>query len=749
MGTSRLLIRLTLVTTALVMAWVSPGRLEAQTASKKSSQTRNFFAQTGAPWTIEAQTLRYDALQRLYQAEGKVHITSENKSIRADWARVDLEKQEVQLAGSVRIQYGSDWLTGDKVIWHLDTETGWVDGGTVYFSENGFYISGKNITKRGPDRYHVSRGTLTTCDPASPDWSIAFADLDVTVDGLGWAKHGSFRFGKLPVFYLPFALFPVNKERQSGLLMPTLGSSNLHGLYLEVPFYWAWRQDMDWTFYANAMEKRGLMLGAEYRVHHAALGEGVWFLNFLEDQADPDDLRARGYPFQEKDRYWLRARHTVDLPHQMKMFLDLDLVSDRNFLKEFQSGSVSQSATNRAFRQVSQREILNDQTITARESSLYVLRRWESGVASMDIRYWNQLDRKLDETTVQQVPYLRASVTPSSLGLGSTYYTLDASAVHYWRPQGDTGLRTDVFPALAYPIHWFPYLAVEPSLGLRSTLYQVDMSEKNNTTFQSRWVPEARLSASTRLERVYRPSNTLAVQHVIRPDFQYVFIPDIDQEDLPLFDDLDRIGRQDTVLYGFSSFLTTKKTHTPPGQDPQAVYKEWARLGVHQAYLLDEPIPKPPIETQPGKRFSDILMSLDLTPERYLNLSYDVTYSPYQGRTNIHDLSLWLNSHRGDRAHVTYRYRQDMAVDEIIGDIHVQVRPTLSLYALYDYSFDKHETFKQSYGVHYRHGCWGLRLSYREEAEEKEVSLALVLVGLGQIGGVLAQDGLVSMTSNP
>ncbi|MGQ9483430.1 MAG: LPS-assembly protein LptD [Desulfosoma sp.] len=749
MGIGRFLIRLSFLTAAFLMASVSPARLETQTVSQKPLQTRNFFARSEAPWTIEAQTLRYDAMQRIYQAEGDVHITSDNKSIRADWAQVDLEKQEAQLAGSVRIQYGSDWLTGNKVIWHLDTETGWVDGGTVYFSENGFYLSGKTITKRGPDRYHVSRGTLTSCDPAAPDWSIAFADLDVTVDGLGWAKHGSFRLGKLPVFYMPFAFFPVNKERQSGFLLPTLGSSNLHGPYLEIPLYWAWRQDMDWTFYANTMKKRGVMLGAEYRMDHATLGEGVWFVNYLADQADPEDLKAHGYPFQERDRYWLRARHTVELPHQAEMFLDLDLVSDQNFLKEFQSGSVSRTATNRAFRRVSQREILNDETITSRESSLYVLRRWESAVASMDVRYWNQLDRKLDETTLQQLPYLRASVTPSALGLGSTYYSLDASAVHYWRPQGDAGLRTDIFPTLAYPIHWFPYLAVEPSLGLRSTLYQADTSGKEEAAFTSRWVPEARLTASTRMERVYRPSDTLAVQHVIRPDLLYVFIPDIDQEDLPFFDDLDRIGRQDTVLYGFSSFLTTKKTQSPPGQDPQSFYKEWARLAVHQAYLVGEPVPKPPIETQPGKRFSDILMSLDLTPERYLNLSYDVTYSPYQGRANIHDLSFWLNSHRGDWAQVTYRYRQDTAVDEIIGSAHLQVRPPLSLYVLYDYSFDKEETFKQVYGLQYRHGCWGLRMSYREEAKEKEVSLALVLVGLGQIGGTLAQDGDLSLNSNP
>jgi len=726
-----------------------PSCPEGHAAAKDPSQAKNFFSQGDSPWSIEAQTLRYDAINRIYQAEGDVRITSQDKSIRADWAQVDLNRQEAQLAGSVRIQYGSDWLTGDKVIWHLDTETGWVDGGTVYFSENGFYVSGKSITKRGPDRYHVSRGTFTTCDPSSPDWSVSFADMDVTVDGLGWAKHGVLRLGKIPVFYTPFALFPVNRERQSGFLMPTFGSSTLHGPYVEVPFYWAWRQDMDWTFSVNAMEKRGAMLGAEYRIAHATLGEGVWMLNILEDQADRDHLADKGYPFQEKDRYWLRARHSAALPHDVEMFVDLDMVSDRHFLKEFKSGSVSQSATNRAFRRVSQREILNDETVTSRESSLYLLRRWESAVASMDVRYWDQLDRTLDETTLQHLPYVRAAVTPSPLESWPAYYTVDSSMVHFWRPEGEKGVRTDIAPSLASPLQWLPYLAVEPSVGLRSTLYQTDGNGSEGSAFASRWVPEARLSASTRLERVYRPSDTFAVQHVIRPDVFYTYIPDIDQNDLPLFDSLDRISRQNTVIYGFSSFFTTKKTGSTGTKEPWTAYREWARVGLHQAYLVDADIEKPPIETEPGKRFSDLQLAVDITPERYLTLSYDATYSPSQTRTTLHDLSLWLNSHRGDWAQVTYRYREDPSVDELIGSAAVQVHPRLSLYALYDYSFEKQDSFKQAYGVQYRHGCWGIRVSYREEAEDREITLALVLVGLGQIGGTFAQEGDLALSTTP
>jgi LPS-assembly protein len=88
-------------------------------------------------------------------------------------------------------------------------------------------------------------------------------------------------------------------------------------------------------------------------------------------------------------------------------------------------------------------------------------------------------------------------------------------------------------------------------------------------------------------------------------------------------------------------------------------------------------------------------------------------------------------------------------VDELIGSAAVQVHPRLSLYALYDYSFEKQDSFKQAYGVQYRHGCWGIRVSYREEAEDREITLALVLVGLGQIGGTFAQEGDLALSTTP
>ncbi len=731
-----------------IFCFCTPQAYAASPIQEGAERFQQLLGTEETPWVIQADKLTYAAESRTYEAEGHVIITSGEKRITADWAQVSLSEQQAKLVGNVHIQYGRDWLTGERVIWNLDTQTGWVDGGTVYFSENGFYVRGKNISKRGPDHYHMESGIITTCDPSSPDWAITCRDLDVKVDGTGWAKHSALRIGGIPVLYTPIAYFPVNRHRQSGLLLPTFGSSDLNGIYYEQPFFWAARQDMDFTFYAQYLEERGLMGGMEYRIHHARWGKGIWLANFLDDQADKGHLADYGYPFQKRNRYWIRARHTMKLPYDVDLFLDLDFVSDRNFLKEFQAGSADLDETNRKFRKVSRRELLNDESVTARESSLYLLKRGETAVGSLDVHYWDQLDRSLDETTLQQLPQFRFSLTPTFLSDWPVYYSLDTSAVHYWRPEGDRGFRLDFHPRLSAPIHFWPVFVVEPSAGLRGTLYQVDWQDSDENGFQSRWIPDLQIEASSRLQRVFR-FGAGAVQHVVRPEVRYVYVPDVDQEDLPRFDGLDRIPKQNTIYYGVSTFLTLKKEVQPEQGEPYSVYHEMGRLRLSQAYLVEEDVQEPLIGTKPGKRFSDISLELDLTPEKYLNLSYDLLLSPHDQRATLHDLTLGIRTPRNDSLHITYRYREDTTIDEIIAGFRVKVLPQLTFSTYYDYSFDQDETFKQTYSLNYRHGCWGIRFSYREEAEDREFSFALTLVGLGELGSAVSEEGSLSLISTP
>lgn len=726
----------------LLGAWGAPAAAQFSSPLTGATGRGNILEADGRPWSLKAEEVRYDHQNEIYEAHGNVRIFSGDRSLEAQHARLEVRTQQVDLTGAVVIRYGRDWLKGEHVIWHLDTETGWVDGGTAYFSDSGFYLSARELRKTGAKIFLIQDGQVTSCDPGSPDWSIRYRDAKIDMDGIGTAKHSRFYVGEVPILYFPWLAFPANRDRQSGLLPPSTAVSGLNGFEYEQPYFWAIRQDMDLTFSARYLAKRGVMGGAEYRINHATLGEGRWLFHYLDDQAGEQYLADEGYPFQQTGRYWVRGRHDFQLPYQIKGTLDVDLLSDRNFLKEFEDGSASYNYTNHLFRSFSNRDILNDDTITTRENNLYLRRATEDTLTGMDTRYYDNLDRSQDETTLQQLPLVFFDVSPVWFEQVPMYYSLQSSAVNYTRREGDAAFRADLSPRFYYPLHVSNYLDLEPSVGVQATGYQVDWQTADKDAQQSRFLSDLRLDLSSRLNRVFDVKfwDYAAFQHAFRPELVYRYVPEVDQDDLPQFDEFDWISKENSIRYGFSTFLTGKKLSALDGQ-PTTMYHEMARLQVYQTYQLEstvwhvsnEDFSEIPDDSE--HRLSDLNMKLDLTPGRYLTLSYDVGVSPYQDTLSSQNLSMLLNSTGGHWVQVNYRYLDNTEVDELITRFRVQLRSNIYFDVYHDYSFDKQELFRQAYGLTYTKGCWGLQLAYREQGEKQWVTLAFNLRGLGHIGG--------------
>ena len=134
---------------------VMPGRpaLTPLPGSAKIAETGN------DPWTIQADKLMYNEEKQLYEAEGHVRITSRDRLIEADYASVNNQTSQADLNGNVTVPYGRNWVKGNHIIWHLDTETGWLDSGILYFAENNFFVQGKSITKVSPTNSNSKRGS--------------------------------------------------------------------------------------------------------------------------------------------------------------------------------------------------------------------------------------------------------------------------------------------------------------------------------------------------------------------------------------------------------------------------------------------------------------------------------------------------------------------------------------------------------------------------------------------------------------
>jgi LPS-assembly protein len=95
-----------------------------------------------------------------------------------------------------------------------------------YATQNPFLFDGKVVEKTGPANYVIHGGSVTSCLLPHPDWQL-FARV-ITMDGKQVkAKNSVFEILGIPLLFLPYVTHPVDQdERQSGLLIPTLGYSS-------------------------------------------------------------------------------------------------------------------------------------------------------------------------------------------------------------------------------------------------------------------------------------------------------------------------------------------------------------------------------------------------------------------------------------------------------------------------------------------------------------------------------------------
>ncbi|HIJ75103.1 MAG TPA: LPS-assembly protein LptD [Deltaproteobacteria bacterium] len=702
------------------------------------------IAQTSqASWTIHADKLMYDQEKQLYEASGNVKITSTDRMIQADYASVNKQTQQADLNGNVTVQYGRNWIKGEHVIWRLDTEKGWVDSGILYFAENNFFIQGKAITKLSPTEFDIKEGFVTSCNPADPDWKIQFNAMKVTVGGNGWAYGSSFWGRSWPVAYVPLLGMPVETERQSGFLVPIEGNSTLNGWDMEVPYYWAFRGDMDATFYARYMSNRGFMGGVEYRINNPEFGKGIWSFNFLQDHANQALLATQGYPFQTEDRYWVRGRQDITLPWNITAKIDVDYVSDRNFIQEFSSGSTSFARNNAQFGMVSGRGILDDMPSLVRESTAYFEKKGESELLSMDIRYWQDFQPPPNTESIQKLPSLDFTIIPKWIDNTPFYYTFQGSAVNYWRTQGDTDQRLDFYPRLYYPMHWGNYLDFEPSVGLRANAYAIEWGAGNSgSNFAERDIPDFRLEMSTRLNREFNVDfwNLTAVQNSIRPEISYEYATQSTNGTIPQFDRLDLDQSRNGVRYGFSSFWTGKQVSPNAAGELTTTYTEIARFRVFQFFnVVPPPFEDPLFDTFNVMRegFSPVGFRMDIVPRQYLTVSYDVDVDlSSSGQGNAQGLFLSYDNRTGNVVQLSYQDIPSLQVDEIVVQTILKTYKNIYLETYHDYSLEGGLMFTQGYGIRYIHGCWGVGGGYERVGADNRFVFTIDLLGLGSLGQV-------------
>jgi lipopolysaccharide assembly outer membrane protein LptD (OstA) len=137
------------------------------------------------------------------------------------------------------MKQGSDKYEGNKLTYNFHTKQGTISMG-ISDAEVGYYL-GEKIKKVTPEVYFIKNGLYTTStDKIEPEYYFFSPKMKIIPKDKVIAQSVFLYIEGVPVFWIPFAVFPDRAGRSSGLIMPTYGNDSRYGVYFsKFGYFWA------------------------------------------------------------------------------------------------------------------------------------------------------------------------------------------------------------------------------------------------------------------------------------------------------------------------------------------------------------------------------------------------------------------------------------------------------------------------------------------------------------------------------
>jgi LPS-assembly protein len=649
---------------------------------------------------LKADSISHDNEKHLFQAKGNVEATWDGYTLLSDSLLVRQDDDEAVAEGKVILRKDGAELTGDRVTVNYVTQRGEVDNGSLFVRQRNFYVRGKRFIKTGTDEYRLENGTFTTCDGDSPSWKFAVKDLDVTVEGYASGTHATFYVGSIPLFYTPYIIFPVKRERQSGFLAPRFGTSTKKGINLDIPYYWAISPSQEITFDLDAQQKRGAGIGADY--------------HYLRPRGSSGQVRE--YLIYDTQKDWVRGDLTVKQQEifspDLMLTSDLILALDRDFYRDYGEDSGDYN-----------RQLL--------DSTMFLTKNWAQDSLAVEMRYVEDLDAATNTQTMQKLPAITFTRTGSRLGKIPLAFQLDSSFIDFYRESGVRGQRLDLHPALAVYRSFMPGIDFSAWGGYLQRLYNGYGAEQGSG-YHGDGVFDGGATFAAPLARVFASKwgDLSAFRHTLIPEIGYRLVQNKDQERLPFFDYGDRILGQQMLVWSLTNFVSGK--YTDVAGDP--AYRDILYLRLSQGYQLSgSRRDLLSLVDDNSYRFTDLRLETRYALARLLTADFDARYNPNKTQVSTASLGFKLDDKKGDLATLGYHFARDN-VHYLEGRTSLALVKPLVLNYTCRYSFDKGNFLESFVSLEYKRQCWSMIFSYRDRTDNREFMVNFTLAGIGAFG---------------
>lgn len=636
---------------------------------------------------IEADLLISENKDKL-QFLGDVRLSRDNQKISAD--RLYLFRQPDRLQASGNIIYSNPLYSLEAEQLDLDdtNHSGIFEQAEFQLYENHLRGSAQKIIQFDSDHSELHDVTYTTCDPQQNTWALSASKLELNQQsGQGTAHHAVLRIKDVPVFYFPWMMFPINDQRMSGLLTPTLAHSNIDGTQLALPFYWNMAENYDMTINPVWYSNRGLQINTENRYlfnDHS----GQLTLSWLDDQIDNDE------------RWYRSWSHEASLPGNIHSSILIQRVSDSDFLQDFEH-----------LQGIEDVDFLKSQISFSSN-----IANWSAELLFDEYQTIN-LEKSISSRPYQRLPRLTLDriFSPSE-----SAFTIDWKNewVQFDRPDSIVGDRLHITPLLSYPIDEPGYF-IKPELQLDFTQYRLD-NNTNDVNSIERSLPLFSLDSGLIFERLASSSNNWI--QTLEPRIYFLYVPHEEQSEIPDFDTAllrenyknifinnrfsgaDRVGDSRQISLGLTTRLLDQFTS-----------REIFRASIGQAFFNGDR--KVSLNSSIDDRDKSSLMTvINYKPEPEWDIQLASVYDQETSESRQTDFSIRHKSAK-QAFDLEYHFRENGLEQSTLSFVY-PVTVNWTVFAKRQHSIKRDRPVQNLFGLGYESCCWGFKLLYEESSDK-------------------------------
>ena len=610
----------------------------------------------------EQAPLRVNALSTEAQSDsvavldGDVHISQGYRQVRSDRAKVDQDNRHVLLEGNVRFREPNMLLMGDNATLDLDSKEVELDNATYVLHEASVRGTAKTLVRQVDGKILITDASYSSCEPTDDSWQLKTTQIELDQEtGFATVKNARLQIRDVPVFYFPYAKFPINNRRSSGLLFPAISVDKENGLDFTQPIYWNLAPNYDATISPRYIQERGVGLETNFR-HLSSWGMTEISAGFLgndkggKDESEKDPVSGL-YPHQGQDRYMASIRHQGGSGGLWSTFLDLNHVSDKDYFRDIGQMTADE----------------NSRTHLNRHASLsYTIDNWHFNVQSRDFQ---SITAGLSD---------QYSVLPK-ISINGKYRLFNSLMLHLNHQHAvfdhdDQSFVTGSRNKLGYSIGWdkrWDWGYFNPSVSFKHLSHDLDLPSTDDQTLVQKSpsinVPIVSIDSGIFMERDHPWFTSL--RQTFEPRLFYVktdykdhsALHDFDTREItPSYDLLfrnnrfhggDRIADDHRISLGLSTSFIDKKT----GQErfrarlAQAVY-----LDDRQVTLSAQPNAEELAELSRDQSY----LAFDLSGRVSNNwrLSTEIIYDNHDNELEKSGLSLRYNDQQNNLFNFAYRF---------------------------------------------------------------------------------------------